>query len=156
MHHEVELGVIISQRGSDIPEDRALEFVGGYALALDMTARDFQNEAKKKGHPWIMAKGFDTSCPISDYIPKETFLNPESVQLWLKVNGEQRQNGNTKDMIFTIPRLISYISEYFTLEPGDLILTGTPSGVGPVKEGDTIEAGIDDFITISFTVSRKL
>lgn len=112
----------------------------------------FQDEAKKKGHPWTLAKGFDTSCPIGDLISKDKLPNPENVQLWLKVNGQTKQDGNTKDMIFDIPFLISYISKYFTLEEGDVILTGTPSGVGPVDKGDVIDAGIGEISSFRFQV----
>lgn len=112
----------------------------------------FQDEAKKKGHPWTLAKGFDTSCPIGDLISKDKLPNPENVQLWLKVNGQTKQDGNTKDMIFNIPFLISYISKYFTLEEGDVILTGTPSGVGPVDKGDVIDAGIGEISSFRFQV----
>lgn len=152
LHHEVELGVVISKNGANIPQEKAMEYVGGYVLALDMTARDLQDEAKKKGHPWTLAKGFDTSCPIGSFIPKELIGDPHDVNLWLKINEQIKQNGNTKDMHFTIPVLINYISGYFTLEPGDVILTGTPAGVGPVKSGDVIEAGIDGITKFTFKV----
>lgn len=132
-----------------------MDCVGGYVLALDMTARDFQTEAKKKGHPWLMAKGFDTSCPVGQFIPKETIADPHKVNLWLNVNGAQKQNGSTADMVFKIPTLLSYITQYFTLERGDLILTGTPSGVGPVCDGDVIEAGLDDVDKIKFLVECR-
>lgn len=117
-----------------------------------MTARDFQEEAKKKGQPWSLAKGFDTSCPVSKLIDKEKISNPENVRLWLKVNDALKQDGTTSDMIFSIPYLISYISRYFKLEEGDVILTGTPEGVGPVGDGDTIEAGLGDVISMRFKV----
>ncbi len=126
---------------------------GGYALALDMTARDFQDAAKKKGHPWSKAKGFNTACPISTFISKDAISDPQNLSLWCKVNGETKQDGNTKDMIFKIPTLVSYISRYFTLEAGDLVLTGTPSGVGPVVSGDVLTAGLGDAIQMSFTVN---
>jgi len=152
LHHEVELGVIIGKRGTAIPREKAMEYVGGYTLALDMTARDLQDEAKKKGHPWTLAKGFDGACPIGTFIPKESVKDPHDLDLWLKVNGQLRQNGNTKDMHFTINTLLEYISGYFTLEPGDLILTGTPAGVGPVRSGDVIEAGIEGVTKFTFKV----
>ncbi|ESO93045.1 hypothetical protein LOTGIDRAFT_190107 [Lottia gigantea] len=155
LHHEVELGIVIDQKGCDIPESKAMDYVGGYVLALDMTARDFQDEAKKKGHPWSLAKGFDTSCPIGNFISKESLADPGNAHLWLKVNDTMKQDGNTKDMIFSIPYLISYISGYFTLEPGDLILTGTPSGVGPVTQGDVIKAGLDGISELEFKVEQK-
>lgn len=102
--------------------------------------------------PWTLAKGFDTSCPIGDLISTDKLQQPDNVQLWLKVNGQTKQDGNTKDMIFSIPYLISYISKYFTLEEGDVILTGTPSGVGPVDKGDIIDAGISDITSFKFQV----
>ncbi|KAL3864456.1 hypothetical protein ACJMK2_006139 [Sinanodonta woodiana] len=155
LHHEVELGVVIGRHGNDIQESKAMDYVSGYLLALDMTARDFQDEAKNKGQPWSLAKGFDTSCPVSEFIDKSKIRNPEQIGLWLKVNNTMRQNGNTKDMIFSVPYLISYISQYFTLEAGDIILTGTPSGVGPVTAGDVIEAGLADLVSIKFEVEKK-
>ena len=114
-----------------------------------------QDEAKKKGQPWTLAKGFDTSCPVSDFITKESISNPTETRLWLTVNGATKQDGNTKDMIFSIPYLISYISNYFTLEEGDVVLTGTPSGVGPVNEGDVIEAGLGNVVTMKFNVQKS-
>lgn len=155
LHYEVELGVVIGQRGSDIPEDQAMKYVSGYVLALDMTARDFQSVAKAKGHPWTMAKCFDTSCPVSDFIPKDKITDPHNLELWLDVNNESRQRGTTQDMIFSVPYLISYISEYFTLEPNDVILTGTPAGVGPVVAGDIIKAGIRGVVECTFPVEQK-
>jgi acylpyruvate hydrolase len=107
-----------------------------------------------------MAKAFDTACPVSFFIPKDSIPDPQNVNLWCKVNGEMKQNGNTKDMIFNIPYLLSYISQFFTLEPNDVVLTGTPAGVSPVKDGDVIEAGLanmynDDIIQIKFEVEQK-
>ena len=129
LHHEVELGVVIGKTGVAISETNAVDHVGGYALALDMTARDIQGKAKKLGHPWTFAKGFDTALPISKFIPKGGIPEPDNVHLWLKVDGELKQDGNTQDLIFKIPYLLSYISQSTTLEEGDLILTGTPQGV---------------------------
>jgi len=155
IHHEIELGIIISKQCKRVSQEAAMDYVGGYCLALDMTARDFQNEAKKKGHPWAMAKMFDTSLPVSELIPVDSVPDPQNVNLWCKVNGEVRQQGNTKDMIFSLPVLISYISQYFTLEEGDLVLTGTPSGVGPVKQGDVITGGIPGVVEIKFSVVQR-
>ncbi|XP_013398238.1 acylpyruvase FAHD1, mitochondrial [Lingula anatina] len=155
LHHEVELGIVIGEKGADISESDAMKYVLGYTLALDMTDRAKQEELKKKGQPWSVCKGFDTSCPVSSFIPKEKIPDPQNIRLWLKVNEEMKQDGNTKDMIFTIPHLISFISSKFTLEPGDLILTGTPSGVGPVQAGDVIEAGVGDIIKVTFPVEKK-
>ncbi|WAR22194.1 FAHD1-like protein [Mya arenaria] len=155
LHHEVELGIVIGKPGSRISEQDAASHIGGYILALDMTARDFQEEAKKKGHPWSLAKGFDTSCPVSGFIDKDKISDPSKVRLWLKVNDSLKQDGNTGDMIFSIPHLISYISRYFRLEEGDVILTGTPEGVGPVGSGDVIEAGLSDVVTMKFQVEQS-
>ena len=152
IHHEVELGVIIGKQGFKIPESQAMQHVGGYCLALDMTARELQGKLKSKGLPWTLAKGFDTSCPVSDFIPMDKIPDPQNVDLWLKVNGQMRQDANTKDMIFSIPYLLSWVSDFFTLEPGDLILTGTPEGVGPVKSGDVIECGLKGVTEMKFDV----
>lgn len=150
MHHEVELGVVIGKEGKFIKEDKAMDHVLGYVLALDMTSRIMQDKLKKQGHPWLLAKGFDTSCPISDFIPKDRVKDVNNLNLLLTVNGVTKQNGNTSDMIYKLPTLIAYISKYFKLEYGDLILTGTPSGVSAVKHGDIIEASLDNLAKIKF------
>ena len=155
LHYEVELGVVIGKDGKNIQESTAMEYVGGYALALDMTARDIQGVAKKKGHPWTVAKGFDTFCPVSKFIDKGVIDSLSDTKLWLKVDGEIKQNGSTSDMIFSVPYLISYISRIFTLEAGDVILTGTPEGVGPVKPGQTITAGIEGVVEMNFPVVQR-
>jgi len=152
LHHEIELGIVIGTRATNVKEVEAMKYVGGYALGIDMTARDWQSEAKKQGHPWCLAKGFDTSCPVSAFIEKDKIPDPGNVDIWLKVNGETRQSGNTKDMIFSVEHLISYTSQFFTLEPGDLLLTGTPSGVSKVVSGDVIQAGLGDLVKIEFKV----
>ncbi|XP_018013110.1 acylpyruvase FAHD1, mitochondrial-like isoform X1 [Hyalella azteca] len=155
LHHEVELGVVIASECRDVSVDTAMSHVGGYALALDMTARDFQEKCKSKGQPWEIAKGFDTSLPVSRFITKEELPEPHNVVLWCKVNGEDRQRGNTREMVFNIPTLLSYISGIFTLQPGDLVLTGTPAGVGPVKAGDLISCGIADLLQCQFAVAQR-
>ncbi len=134
-----------------------MSHVSGYVLALDMTAREIQEVAKKRGEPWSVAKGFDTSCPISEVIPASALSQPQATELWLQVNGVQKQKGNTSDQIFSIPALIAHISTIFTLEEGDLVLTGTPEGVGAVKPGDTITAGLTGLpqFDISFKVTQK-
>ena len=146
--------MVIGKEGRDIPKSSAMSHVAGYALALDMTARNLQSEAKKKGHPWSVAKGHDTFCPVSQFIPSDQ-LDCSSCTLWLSVDGEEKQRGSTKDMIFPVNYLLSYISSIFTLEPGDLVLTGTPEGVGPVVAGQTITAGLDDLLEMSFPVVAK-
>ncbi|KZS90033.1 hypothetical protein SISNIDRAFT_444786 [Sistotremastrum niveocremeum HHB9708] len=141
-HHEVELAVVIGKSGRDIPAHSAGAHVAGYALAIDMTARNVQDAVKKKGLPWSTAKGFDTFCPVSPFIPKTVIQDPHNLSLWLKINGQFKQKGTTADMIFQIPRLIEHISSIMTLEENDVILTGTPAGVGPLAAGDTLTAGL--------------
>ncbi|KAG8781123.1 Acylpyruvase fahd1, mitochondrial [Serendipita sp. 398] len=116
VHHEVELGVVIGKRGRDISATNADEYVAGYALGIDMTARNVQDAAKKKALPWTTAKGFDTFTPISDFIPKSSIADPSNLQLWLKINGVFKQNGTTNDMIFGVPQLIEHVSSIMTLE----------------------------------------
>ncbi|RXM31986.1 Acylpyruvase FAHD1, mitochondrial [Acipenser ruthenus] len=154
LHHEVELGVVIGKGGTAIPQNAAMDHIAGYALCLDMTARDVQDECKTKGLPWTLAKAFNTSCPVSEFITKEKIADPGNVKIWLKVNDQLRQEGNTSQMIFSIPFLISYISEIITLEEGDLILTGTPKGVSSVQEHDELQAGIEGIVSMKFRVDR--
>ena len=120
----------------------AIDSIAGYAIAIDMTARNMQEEAKKKGIPWTAAKGFDTFLPISHYIQKSDIPDPHDVELWLTVNGEERQRDSTGLMLFRIPRILSEISRVMKLEEGDIVLTGTPKGVGPVQVGDVMRAGV--------------
>ncbi|EFJ20795.1 hypothetical protein SELMODRAFT_108260 [Selaginella moellendorffii] len=139
--YEAEIGVVIGRRAKDVFEEEAWNYVRGYVLALDMTARSLQNVAKEKRLPWTVSKGYDTFTPISKFFQlKKTPIPPLS--FWLKVDGQTKQKGCTSDMIFSIPFLIHYISGIMTLNEGDMILTGTPHGVGPVKAGQTITAGI--------------
>lgn len=142
VHHEIELVVVIGRGGAHIREEEALDHVDGYAVGLDMTARDLQAQAKKKGHPWSVAKGFDTFAPVGEFIPALSVPDPQDLELTLEINGTVRQHGFTRDMIFPVARLIAFCSTIFTLEPGDLLFTGTPEGVGPVREGEVLEARI--------------
>jgi len=141
-HHELELALLIGTPGKNIPEAEAMKHVAGYAVSLDMTLRDVQGELKAKGLPWDIAKGFDTSCPLSDFVAAATVADPQNLEMSLKVNGAIRQQGNTNLMMRKLPRIINEISQNFTLEAGDIILTGTPAGVGPVKAGDLLDAEI--------------
>lgn len=141
-HHEAELALLIGKGGKDIPPERALEHVAGYGVAIDLTLRDVQAELKKKGLPWEIAKGFDTSCPLSAFVPASRVTDPHDLRITLRVNGEMHQDGSTSLMIHRIPQILSYMSGVFTLEPGDVILTGTPAGVGPLVAGDTVEAEV--------------
>lgn len=142
VHHEAELVVAIAREGKNIPESDALNYVAGYAIGIDMTARDVQNKLKDKGNPWELAKGPDTFAPLGNFIPPEQIGDPAAIDIELSVNGVVRQKGTTADMLFPVDVLISVLSEYFTLYPGDLIFTGTPEGVSRVQEGDRIEAAI--------------
>lgn len=141
-HYEVELAVLIGSQARAVTVDRALEHVAGYGVAIDMTLRDVQNQLKTKGLPWEIAKGYDTACPLSDFVSADTVTDPHALKLTLAVNGELRQNGCTSDMINRIPQIIVHVSAIFTLEPGDVILTGTPAGVGQVQAGDVMTAEI--------------
>lgn len=154
MHHELELVVVIGERMKDVPEDEAMRGVLGYAVGLDMTLRDVQSRAKKRGEPWTVAKGFDTSAPIGAVIPKERVPDPHDLHMTLAVNGEVRQQGYTGDMIFRIPFTVSYLSRIFTLEPGDCIFTGTPEGVGPVEKGDRLVAEIESLGRLDVRIDR--
>jgi acylpyruvate hydrolase len=153
----VELALVIGRKGSRIPKDKAMDHVAGYALALDMTERRLQKLASSKSEPWTIAKGYDTFLPISDMIPSSKIKDPSNVDLWCKVDGELRQKGNTKDMIFKVDWLISYISRIMTLEEGDVILTGTPSGVGPVHDGQQVSCGMlyEEKTLSEFTIEAK-
>jgi len=151
-HHELELAVLIGRTGKDIPAGEALAFVAGYGVALDLTLRDVQAELKAKGLPWEIAKAFDTACPLSAFVPAGEVADPQRLLLRLTVNGEVRQSGTTADMLRPVARLISEASGCFTLEAGDILLTGTPSGVGPIKSGDRLEAVIDGIGTLRVDV----
>ena len=143
LHHEIELVVALGEGGRDIPADRALDHVFGYAVGLDMTRRDLQSVAKKAGRPWDMAKGFDESAPTSAIRPADQIGHPDRGEIWLRVDGEQRQAGDLSQQIWKVPEAISYLSGLVTLRPGDLLMTGTPSGVGRIQPGSRLEGHID-------------
>jgi 2-keto-4-pentenoate hydratase/2-oxohepta-3-ene-1,7-dioic acid hydratase in catechol pathway len=153
MHHEVELVVVIGKGGKNIPAASAMDHVAGYAVGLDMTLRDVQSEAKKSGLPWTVAKGFDTSAPVSEIVNTAAIPDPHALSLTLSVNGSIRQQGHTGAMLFRINDIIAYLSRLFTLEPGDLIFTGTPEGVGPVTHGDTLEASLGTLARLRVRIS---
>jgi 5-carboxymethyl-2-hydroxymuconate isomerase len=144
LHHEVEMTVLIGKGGTNISRDRAMEHIAGYGVGLDMTLRDVQSEAKKKGLPWSVAKGFDTSAPLSDFVPAASVADPHRLTVDLTVNGATRQKGSTGDFIFKLDQLLSLISQVFTLESGDVIFTGTPEGVAQAVAGDTLLARLLD------------
>ncbi|BCF95047.1 fumarylacetoacetate hydrolase family protein [Paraburkholderia largidicola] len=144
LHHEVELVVALSQGGSNLRTEEALSMVFGYAVGLDMTRRDLQAELKKLGRPWETAKSFDGSAPCSAIRTASTGGHPSSGTIELSVNGQRRQHGDLADMIWNVPETIAYLSTLFALLPGDLIFTGTPSGVGAVARGDQLHASVQD------------
>ncbi len=152
-HHEVELVIVIGKEGKNIAREDVDQYIMGYALGLDITLRDIQGEAKKKGRPWAVAKGFDTSAPVSDIILKENVPDPLNLQLQLSVNHQVRQDGNTGDMIFKIDEIVSYLSTVYTLEKGDLIYTGTPEGVAQLLPGDRVTAKLGDLTALDLTVA---
>lgn len=153
VHHETELALLIGEKASKINPDEWYDYVCGVGIALDLTLRDIQREAKQNGHPWAVCKGFDGSCPISNFIPIGQIDDIQNIEIELYVNQSIRQKGNTKNMIWTVGELLSYISKIFTLEPGDVVLTGTPEGVAPLKSGDKLQANLANLVTIQFDVS---
>jgi len=153
VHHEAEMLVALKTGGRNIPVDAALDHVFGYGLALDMTRRDLQGQAKKAGRPWEIGKAFEQSAPCGPVHPVSEVGHPDEGRVELKVNGEVRQEGDLNQMIWKVPEMISYLSEYFELAPGDVILSGTPSGVGPVSKGDTMELSIDGLGSLTVTVA---
>src|SRR6056297_1969434 len=152
VHHEAEVAVFLKSGGTDISLEDALDHVYGYALSLDMTRRDLQGVAKKMGRPWEIGKAFERSGPIGPIHPVADVGHPSEGAITLKVNGEVKQQGDLNQMIWKVPEMISYLSEYFELAPGDVILSGTPSGVGPVSKGDTMELSIDGLGSLTVTV----
>ncbi|MYZ50043.1 fumarylacetoacetate hydrolase family protein [Propylenella binzhouense] len=143
VHYEIELIVAIGKGGENIPAERALEHVYGYGVALDMTRRDLQGEAKKMGRPWEVGKAFEESAPTSEIVPAAAIGHPSQGAIWLKVNGEVKQKGDLNQLIWKVPETIAYLSGLFRLAPGDIIMTGTPAGVGPTKKGDVLEGHVD-------------
>jgi fumarylpyruvate hydrolase len=152
VHHEIELVVALSKGGENIPVESALDHVFGYAVGLDMTRRDLQGEAKKAGRPWEVGKAFEASAPIAPIVPAAEIGHPESGAVSLEVNGEKRQEGDLNQLIWKVPEAIAYLSGLFRLAPGDLIMTGTPAGVGAVQRGDQLHGRIDGIGELKVTV----
>lgn len=144
IHHEIELVLRVCKVGKNIEEKFAHKYYDQIGLGIDFTARDLQTKAKEKGLPWAIAKGFDGSAPISDFLPLSNFKDIQNINFSLKVDGEIKQQGNTSYMLFGFDYMVSYLSKFFTLKTGDLIFTGTPSGVGPIKIGQKLEGFIED------------
>ena len=152
VHHEMEMVVALKTGGANIPLDQALNHVFGYALSLDMTRRDLQGEAKKMGRPWEIGKAFERSAPVGPIHPVSAVGHLDQGRVALTVNGDLRQEGDLNQMIWKVPEIISYLSEYFVLAPGDVIMSGTPAGVGPVQKGDVMEASIEGLGSMTVTV----
>ncbi len=152
VHYEAELVLRICKNGRHIGEKFARNYFDQIGIGIDFTARDLQAECKKKGLPWEIAKAFDQSAPIGQFLPVSEFDNLSDINFSLKINGELRQAGNSKDMIFSFEQIISYVSKFITLREGDYIFTGTPKGVGPTKIDDHFEAFIEDSKLLEFRV----
>ena len=153
--HEVELAVVMKDRCKSVSAEQAYQHITGYTVLVDVTARDLQAEAKKKGISWAVSKGFDTFAPVGPKIVPPDSIDPHNADIWLKINGAAKQHGNTRDMIFNVGELIAYMSTVMTLEPMDIIATGTPEGVGPITDGDTIEAGIEGIGVLTVTARNE-
>lgn len=152
LHHEIELVVAIGKGGKNILAADALQHIYGYAVGLDMTRRDLQNDMKKQGRPWCIAKGFDASAPIGPITPAAQAGDIAHAAIWLQVNGTERQRSNLSQLIWNIGEIIEHLSAAWELAPGDLIYTGTPEGVGAVVRGDTLEGGVDGLPTLRLSV----
>ena len=153
VHHEIEMIVALKQGGADIAVADALDCVYGYAVGLDMTRRDLQGKAKDMGRPWEIGKAFEHSAPSSPIQPADRIGHPASGAIWLDVNGARKQSGDLNQMIWKVPEMISYLSGLFVLAPGDLIMSGTPSGVGPVARGDRLHGHVDGVGDLEVTVA---
>ncbi|KMK65768.1 fumarylacetoacetate hydrolase family protein [Puniceibacterium sp. IMCC21224] len=153
VHHEAEIAVMLKSGGTDIPVASALDHVYGYALSLDMTRRDLQGEMKKAGRPWEIGKAFERSAPVGPVHSVASVGHLSQGAITLKVNGDLKQEGDLNQMIWKVPEMIAYLSEYFELAAGDVILSGTPSGVGPVAKGDVMEIAVAGLGSLSVTVT---
>lgn len=145
-HYETELAILIGKKLTKAEPENIGEAIAGYGLALDLTLREVQSKLKDKGHPWEIAKSFDGSCPLSSFVHPSELKESTCIEFQLKIDGELRQHGKTADMITAIKPLISHISQYFTLMPGDVVLTGTPAGVGLLESGMTLDASIESVL----------
>jgi fumarylpyruvate hydrolase len=155
LHHEIELVVALGRGGRDVMEEAAKDLIYGYAVGVDLTRRDVQAAMKEQGKPWDTAKGFDHSAPISPIVPAAGKTHPSQGRIWLEVDDKPRQQGDIADMIWSVPEIISELSTWFELAPGDLIFTGTPAGVGALVPGDRVRGGVDGFGTIAFTMAAR-
>jgi len=152
LQHEIELVVALGRGGRDVPVADALSLVFGYAAGVDLTRRDLQAEAKRRGRPWETAKACDGSAPVSPIRRAADIGHPRHGRIWLEVNGELRQDGDLRDMVWNVAEAIAELSTYFTLAPGDLLFTGTPAGVGPLAPGDTVRGGVAGIAELDFAI----
>lgn len=152
IHHEVELTLRISREGKNIDKKFAHKYYDAIGLGIDFTARDLQAKAKAKGLPWTLAKGFNGSAPVSEFLPMDQFPELQNISFRLDVNGETKQQGNSRMMLNNFDDIIAYISRFITLKTGDIIFTGTPEGVGPVKIGDRLEGYVEDKKLLDFEI----
>ncbi|TXK49666.1 fumarylacetoacetate hydrolase family protein [Pontibacter qinzhouensis] len=152
IHHEIELVLRICREGKNIDSKFAGKYYDAIGLGIDFTARDIQAKAKAKGLPWTIAKGFNGSAPVSEFLPVSQLPDLSNITFSLQINGELRQKGNTSMMLNTFDSMLAYVSRFITLKTGDLIFTGTPEGVGPVKIGDKLEGYIEDRKLLDFEV----
>ena len=152
LHYEIELVVAIGKAGTDIPQGRALDHVYGYGVGIDLTRRDLQFAARELGRPWDWGKGFDRSAPIAPLRPVAEVGHPSSGRIWLAVDGAVKQDSDIAQLIWSVPEVISTISRSMEMRPGDIIMTGTPEGVGPVQRGEVITGGIDGLGEIRIAV----
>ncbi len=153
--HELELAVVIGKTAKNVSEEDAMDHVAGYTIVNDVTARGMQLEDIKNGKPWTLSKGFDTFCPIGPFlIPADAVKDPHNLNMELTVNDVVKQKANTKQLVFKIPQVIAYISQFITFQPGDIICTGTPEGTLPIVNGDVVEAKIDGFGVLRNTVQE--
>lgn len=152
IHHEVELVIKISKPGKNIGIEFAERYYEEVGIGIDFTARDIQAKCKEKGLPWEKAKAFDGSAPVGEFISKQKLKDINNINFSLKINEKEVQKGNTKDLLFSFNHLISYVSNFFSLKTGDLIFTGTPEGVGPIKTGDRLQASIENELLLDFEI----
>lgn len=155
LHHEVELVVALEKGGQQIPVEEAQDYIFGYAVGVDLTRRDLQEIAKGKGQPWDASKGFDASAPCSELHEVAQIKHPTQGAIWLTVNGEVRQQGDLKQLVWSVPAVISALSQSFHLHAGDLIFTGTPAGVGPLEVGDQVEAAVEGVGLLRFEIVEE-
>jgi fumarylpyruvate hydrolase len=152
LHHEIELVIAVGRAGADIPEKDVYDHLWGACVGLDLTRRDLQQEAKEKGRPWDVGKAFDYSAPIGPLTPMDAVPSLERGSIHLEVNGETRQQGDLSELIWSVREHVSILSEAFALAPGDLVMTGTPAGVGPVVPGDVVTGGVEGLADIRITI----